>query len=103
MGYVLEKMGDNYFAITNANSNCGVGYVYRRGGSYEIRDDNSEVIAFVSSLEEAIPALVAHTDNNPPQWECESATRFQKIQSMECCGSRWSGRNCGSRFVMTVY
>ena len=25
MGYVLEKMGDNYFAITNANSNCAVG------------------------------------------------------------------------------
>ena len=78
MGYVLEKMGDNYFAITNANSNCAVGYVSLRGGSYEIRDDNSGVIAFVRSLDEAIPALVAHTDKNPPQWECESATRYSK-------------------------
>src|SRR4051794_20208582 len=78
MVYVLEKMGDNYFAITNANSNCNVGYVSLRGASYELRDDNSEVIAFVSSVDEAIPALVAYIDKNPPQWQCESATRYKK-------------------------
>ena len=68
MGYVLERMGDNYFAIANDNSDCCVGYVRLRGGSYEIRDEDSEFITVVRSLDEAIPALVAYLEQNPPQW-----------------------------------
>jgi hypothetical protein len=78
MGHVLERLGDNHFAITNDNSDCHVGYVALRGRSYEIRDDDSAVITVVRSLEEAIPALVAYVENNPPQWEREDVTRYTK-------------------------
>ena len=78
MGHVLERLSDNHFVITNDNSDCHVGYVSLRGGSYEITDDHSEVITVVRSLDEAIPALVAHIEKNPPQWECKSVTRYTK-------------------------
>jgi hypothetical protein len=78
MGYVLERLGDNHFAITNDNSDCHVGYVSLRGGSYEIRDDDSEVITVVRSLDDAIPTLVAYIEKNPPQWDREGVTRYTK-------------------------
>ena len=78
MGYVLERMGDNYFAIANDNSDCCVGYVRLRAGSYEIRDDDSKFVTAVRSLDEAIPALAAHIEENPPQWEHEGVFRYTK-------------------------
>ena len=79
MGYVLERMGDNQFAVTNDNSDCCVGYVSLRGGSYEISDEDSKVVSVVSSLDEAIPALVAYLEQNPPKmWEREGVNRYTK-------------------------
>ena len=78
MGYVLERMGDNYFAIANDNSDCCVGYVSLRRGSYEITDYDGEFITVVRSLDEAIPALMLYIEQNPPQWECEGVTRYTK-------------------------
>jgi hypothetical protein len=78
MGYALERMGDNYFAIANDNSDCCVGYVRLRGGSYEIKDEHSEVVTVVGSLNEAIPALVAYLEQNPPQWEHGGVFRYTK-------------------------
>ena|ERR1700694_223274 len=78
MGYVLEHRDDNYFVISNDNSDCHVAYVSLRGGTYHVRHVDDDFVAEVGSLDEAIPALVAYNEKNPPQWRCESTTRYTK-------------------------
>jgi hypothetical protein len=79
MAYLLEQRGNNYFSIANCDSDCCVGYVSRRrDGSYDVEDDWGDALTVVSSLDEALPAFVAYCEKNPPQWKCESATRYTK-------------------------
>jgi hypothetical protein len=79
MGYLLEQRGDNYFSIANDNSDCCVGYASsRQDGSYDIEDDDGNVLTVVKSLADAIPTLAAYLEKNPPRWQRESATRYVK-------------------------
>jgi hypothetical protein len=78
MKYLLEQRGDDYFAILNGDADCCVGYVTARGPRYHVQTDEDDEIAFVKSIGEAIPALVAYYEAHPPQWQRESDTRLIK-------------------------
>ena len=39
-----------------------------RNGRYHVENIDDEEIAVVKSLDDAIPALVAYYEKNPPQW-----------------------------------
>ena len=79
MKYLLEPRGDDDFGILNNDSDCYVGYVDRHGARYHVENVDCEEIAVVRSLDDAIPALVAYYEKNPPQWERECATRYSKL------------------------
>ena len=78
MKYLLEPRGDDNFGILNDDSDSYVGYVALRGARYHVRNDESEEIAVVKSLDDAIPALAAYLEANPLRWERESATRYSE-------------------------
>jgi len=78
MAYLLEQRGNNYFSIANCDSDCALGWVFLRSGMYHVETDDEDFVVAVRTLDEAIPALVAHYEKNPPQWKCESATRYTK-------------------------
>jgi hypothetical protein len=80
MKYLIQNYSDEYI-ILNDESNYYAGYIYplKLGlGSprFSVRNDDSEEIALVKSINEAIAALAAYYEKNPPRWE--SATRFIK-------------------------
>jgi hypothetical protein len=86
MNYVLLKNYDHYF-IVNDDANSIVGRVRPLNGkngpfrvSAELVPDDcpNDVAAVVDLIEEAIPALVAYYEKNPPYWECKTATQYEK-------------------------
>ena len=79
MKYLIEPRGDNSFSILNDASDCYVGYVALRGARYHVENGDDDEIAVVKSLDDAIPALAAYYEENPPQWEYESETRYAKL------------------------
>ncbi len=82
MNYLLEPRWDNCFGIRNKDSDCLIGHVHRRSEKWHIEIDNiedSEEVAVVGSIEEAIPAFVAYYDKHPPQWEAETELRCTKL------------------------
>jgi hypothetical protein len=78
MKYLIEPQGDDRFAILNDDADCCVGYVALRGTRYHVQNDNDEEIAVVGLLDDAIPAIAAYYEANPPRWESESETRYSK-------------------------
>jgi hypothetical protein len=79
MKYLLEPRGDDYFGILSDVSDCCVGYVDLRGARYHVENDDGDEIAVVRSLNDAIPAIIAYYEENPPRWEYESETRYSKL------------------------
>src|SRR2546426_9530421 len=85
MKYLLLKNYDHY-AIVNDDADFIVGRVdplNGRGGfrvSADLAPDwcNGDV-DIVQSLDDAIPALAAYYERNPPQWQRETATRDAKF------------------------
>jgi hypothetical protein len=71
--------GDDFFGILNDNSDCYVGYVALRGARYHVQNVDSDDIAIVRSLDDAIPALAAYYEKNPPRWERESARQYNEL------------------------
>jgi hypothetical protein len=84
MKYLLEPRGDDYFGILNDDSDCYVGYVALRDARYRVRNDESEEIAVVKSLDDAIPALAAYYEANPPRWERESDDTMRYADMAPC-------------------
>jgi hypothetical protein len=84
MKYLLESRGDDYFGILNDDSDSYVGYVALRGARYHVRNDESEEIAVVKSLDEVIPAFAAHYEANPPRWERESDDTMRYADMAPC-------------------
>jgi hypothetical protein len=78
MKYYIEPRG-NYFVILREDSDCCVGSVSLHGGRYEVSNANCDDIAIVDSINQAIPALAAYYNANPPRWERESPTRYTKL------------------------
>src|ERR1035441_9690567 len=78
MKYFLEPRGDDWFSIVNDDADCCVGYVDLRGARYHVQNDEGEEIAVVRSLDNAIPAIIAYYEKNPPRWKRESATRYSE-------------------------
>jgi hypothetical protein len=78
MAYLLERRGNYYFSITNCDSNCALGWVFSNGGMYHVETDDEEFVVTVRTLDEALPALLAYYEKNPPQWKYKSATRYTK-------------------------
>jgi hypothetical protein len=91
MKYFLEPQGDNHFAIGNYVSDCAVGYVALRGARYHVENDDGDEIAVVKSLDDAIPALAAYYEKNPPRWEPESdsTTYGSNPDAPARCGPRY--------------
>jgi len=79
MKYFIEPRGDDCFDIVHDDADCCVGHVTLRGTRYHVRNVDSEEIAIVKSLDDAIPALAAYYQANPPEWEYESETRYAKL------------------------
>jgi hypothetical protein len=82
MNYVLVRYYDHY-AILNDDADFIVGRVYPLNGQrFRVTADlvpedcDDDEIAVINSLDEAIPALAAHYERNPPRWQRESATRY---------------------------
>lgn len=78
MDYFLEQR-EGYFVIGNADSDCCVGYVDPHGALYNVENDDEDVIAVVRSPNDAISAIAAYYESNPPQWKRASATRYAKF------------------------
>jgi hypothetical protein len=67
------------FVVVHVESNCHVGYADRRGTKYRVRNDYGDDIAIVSSIDKAIPALLAYYEKHPPRWERDCATEYSKL------------------------
>jgi hypothetical protein len=84
MNYVLIKYYDHY-AILNDDADFIVGRVYPLDSqgfrvSADLAPDWSDGdVGVVQSLGDAIPALAAYYEKNPPQWQRENATRYEKF------------------------
>jgi hypothetical protein len=79
MKYLLEPRGDDFFGILNNDSDCYVGYVALRRSRYHVQNVEGDEIAVARSLDDAIPALAAYYEKNPPRWERESARRYNEL------------------------
>ena len=82
MNYLLEPRWDNCFGIRNKDSDCLIGHVHRRSEKWHIEIDNiedSEEVAVVGSIEEALPTFAAYYDKHPTQWEAETELRYTKL------------------------
>jgi hypothetical protein len=86
MNYVLLKNYDHY-AIVNDDADFIVGRAYPtngREGPFRVVADltpddcDNDQVAVVSSIEEAVPALAAYYEKNPPPWESKTAARYEK-------------------------
>ncbi len=84
MNYVILKNYDHY-AIVNDDADFIVGRVYPLDGqgfrvSADLPSDcECDEVAVVQSLDDAIPALAAYYERNPPRWQRETATRYVKF------------------------
>jgi len=79
MRYVLERLGNDTFNIINADADFKVGSVWLERGRYHVWANGEREIAEVRSASDIIPALAAHYERNPPQWEREGANRYIKF------------------------
>lgn len=79
MKYFIEPRGGGSFGILNAASDCYVGYIALRDKRYHVQNVDSDEIAVVRSLDDAIPVIIAYYEKNSPRWECESETRYSKL------------------------
>jgi hypothetical protein len=83
MNYVLVKYHDHY-AILNDDADFIVGRASPSNGQqgpFRVTADlapdwESDDVAVVQSLDDAIPALAAYYERNPPRWQRESATKY---------------------------
>ena len=77
MKYLLEPTG----TTTSASSitDCYVACVALHDARWHIENVECEEIAVVTSLDDAIPALVVYYEKTPPQWKRESATRYRNL------------------------
>ena len=84
MNYVLVRYYDHY-AILNDDADFIVGRVYPLDGQgFQVSADlapdwSNGDVGVVRSLADAIPALAAYYERNPPQWQRETVTRYQKL------------------------
>jgi hypothetical protein len=84
MKHLLLKNYDHY-AIVNDDADFIVGRAYPLDGQgfrvcADLAPDWSDgVVAVVQSLDGAIPALAAYYEQNPAQWQRETATRYAKF------------------------
>jgi hypothetical protein len=97
MKYLLQKYSDEYYVITNDDADYKAGTIepLKLGlGSQKVsvRNDNGKEIAVVNSINKAIPALAAHYEENPPQWEGDD----DRIQDL---GYGPAPTHCLARFV----
>jgi hypothetical protein len=75
MRYLLQKYSDDEYVIINDVSDYQAGFVRpltSGSGPYRVQNDEPEDIAIINSIDEAIPALAAHYEQNPPKWMRES-------------------------------
>jgi hypothetical protein len=79
MKYLIEARGEGWFSILNDASDCYVGHVALRDRSYHVENVDNEEIAVVPSLDDAIPAIIAYYEKNPPRWERESVSQYNKL------------------------
>jgi hypothetical protein len=80
MKYLLLKYDDEYI-ILNDVADYHAGYVRpfelgRRDLGYRVTNDEGDAIAVVKSIGEAVPALAAYYEKNPPRWKRECPTRY---------------------------
>ena len=95
MKYLLQKY-DNEYVILNDDSDYQAGYVRPLqlglvGPRYRVQNDECDEIAVVKSINEAIPALAAYYEKNPPRWERESdgPTYGSNADAPGRCGARY--------------
>ena len=81
MKYLLQKYSNDEYDILNDDADSRAGSVYALklgagGPGYSVRmsastrNEFAEIV--VKSIDEAIPALAAYSEANPPRWERES-------------------------------
>jgi hypothetical protein len=75
---LLSPLSDG-FVIVHVESNSHVGYVDRRGAKYRVQNGDCDDVALVSSIDKAIPALLAHCEKHPPRWQRNSPTEYDKL------------------------
>ena len=86
MNYLLVKYF-NHYAILNEDADFIVGRASPLNGQQgpfrvtaDLRPDGeTDAVAVVQSLDDAIPALAAFYKGNPPTWRYESATKYSKF------------------------
>jgi hypothetical protein len=102
MNYVILRNYDHY-AIVNDDANFIVGCAYPangREGLFRVVADVTPTlcedgeVAVVRSIEEAIPALAAYYENNPPKWQTVGAACYLKYTQFAIL--RVERGNCGS-------
>jgi hypothetical protein len=71
--------GRDDFTIVHVESNCYIGYADRRGTKYRVQNDYGDDIAIVSSIDKAIPALLAYYEKHPARWVRDSATEYTRL------------------------
>ena len=107
MNYVILKHYDHY-AIVNDDADFIVGRVYPLDGQgFRVTADlaldwESGDVAVVQTIDDAIPALAAYYERNPPQWQRWNAIKHAIAL---CIGkrSRWkSPRPCNSESLLCV-
>lgn len=82
--------GDDEYSILNDDADFQAGYIRplpARSGSpkYKVTNDFGRVVAVVNSLNEAIAALAAYYEANPPQWKPERESEFCRSEAdMRC-------------------
>ena len=96
MKYLLQKYSDEYYVILNEDSDYQAGYVRSlklgmRGPRYSVENGKGDEIAVVKSMDEAIPALAAYYEENPPRWERESdgLAYLSNADAPGRCGQRY--------------
>jgi hypothetical protein len=79
--HLLFPDRDN-FTIVHVESNCAIGFANRRGAKYSVQNDHSEDVAIVSSIDKAIPTLLAYYEKHPTRWHRQSATEYTRLSPL---------------------
>lgn len=77
MKYLLQKYSNDEYDIANDDADSRAGYVrplQLGSGLFRVENNEGDEIAVVRSIAEAIPALAAYYEKNPPQWKPETET-----------------------------
>jgi hypothetical protein len=75
--YMFMPKGANSLAILHVATYTEVGYVEVCGANYHVKNDNSEKIAVLKSLEDILPVFLDYSEKRPARWDGDASTCYR--------------------------